>query len=169
MGTVIKLHIHARTAVLRGSRAASTSSVIPFTRRFFASSSTKNQLAVGIKPMTDLSIPRSSAIEQILPHRQLSVSSQNANGVDMPVTSKTIGRRLLRTRQALKLSQAEFCRQIGVERNLYNPFEKGRRRITIDVAMKIRDRYGVTLDWIYAGDPHALPSGLYHQLVASAA
>jgi len=37
------------------------------------------------------------------------------------------------------------------------------------VAMKIRDRYGVTLDWIYAGDPHALPSDLYHQLVASAA
>jgi transcriptional regulator with XRE-family HTH domain len=103
------------------------------------------------------------------PLRQPSVSSQNANGVDMPVTPKTIGRRLLRTRQALKLSQAEFCRQIGVERNLYNPFEKGRRRITIDVAMKIRDRYGVTLDWIYAGDPHALPSGLYHQLVASAA
>ena len=68
----------------------------------------------------------------------------------MPVTPKTIGRRLLRTRQALKLSQAEFCRQIGVERNLYNPFEKGRRRITVDVAMKIRDRYGVTLDWIYA-------------------
>jgi transcriptional regulator with XRE-family HTH domain len=67
------------------------------------------------------------------------------------------------------LSQAEFCRQVGVERNLYNPFEKGRRRITIDVAMKIRDRYGVTLDWIYAGDPRALPSGLYHQLVASAA
>jgi len=169
MGTVIKLHIHARTAVLRGSRAASTSSVIPFTRRFFASSSTKNQLAVGIRPMTDLSIPRSSAIEQIPPGRQPSVPSQNANGVDMPVTPKTIGRRLLRTRQALKLSQAEFCRQIGVERNLYNPFEKGRRRITIDVAMKIRDRYGVTLDWIYAGDPHALPSDLYHQLVASAA
>jgi len=41
-------------------------------------------------------------------------------------------------------------------------------RITIGVAMKIRDRYGVTLDWIYAGDPHALPSDLYHQLVASA-
>jgi transcriptional regulator with XRE-family HTH domain len=111
----------------------------------------------------------SSAIEQMPPLRQPPVSSQNANGVDMPVTPKTIGRRLLRTRQALKLSQAEFCRQIDVERNLYNPFEKGRRRITIDVAMKIRDRYGVTLDWIYAGDPHALPSGLYHQLVASAA
>src|SRR6516165_3551222 len=136
MGTVIKF---ARTAVLRGSRAASTSSVFPFTRRFFASSSTKNQLPVGIMPMTDLSRRRSAAIEQIPPGRQPSVPSQNANGVDMPVTPKTISRRLLRTRQALKLSQAEFCRQIGVERNLYNPFEKGRRRITIDVAMKIRD------------------------------
>jgi transcriptional regulator with XRE-family HTH domain len=97
------------------------------------------------------------------------VSSQNANGVDMPMTPKDIGRRLLRTREALGLSQAEFCRQIGVERNLYNPFEKGRRRITIDVAMKIRDRYGITLDWTYAGDPHALPSALYHKLVASVA
>src|SRR6516162_8088365 len=51
-------------------------SVISFARRFFASSSTKNQLAVGIEPMTDLSIPRSSAIEQIPPGRQPSVPSQ---------------------------------------------------------------------------------------------
>ena len=165
MGTVIKLRILARA----GSRAAGTSSVIPYARRFFASSSTKNHLAAGIEPR--VFTPRSSAIEQEPPTggRQPSALSQNANAVDMPTTSKNTGRRLLRTREALELSQAEFCRQIGVERNLYNPFEKGRRRITIDVAMKIRDRYGITLDWIYAGDPHALPSGLYHKLVASAA
>jgi ribosome-binding protein aMBF1 (putative translation factor) len=175
MGTVIRLH--ARTPVLRGSRAAGTCRVIPYTRRFFASSSTKNQLAAGIEPRvrpvetTDLVTPRSSAILQVPPSadRQPSMSSQNANGVDMPMTPKNVGRRLLRTREALGLSQAEFCRQIGVERNLYNPFEKGRRRITIGVAMKIRDRYGITLDWIYAGEPHALPSDLYHKLVASAA
>jgi DNA-binding XRE family transcriptional regulator len=167
MGTVIKLHILAR-AVLCGSRAARTSSVIPYTRRFFASSSTKNQLAAGIEPR--VFTPRSSAIEQAPPTagRQPGALSQNANGVNMPMTKNT-GRRLLRTREALELSQAEFCRQIGVERNLYNPFEKGRRRITIDVAMKIRDRYGITLDWIYAGDPHALPSHLYRKLVVLAA
>ena len=206
MGTVIKLHIHARTAVLRGSSSASTSRVIPFTRRFFANSSTNNQLAAGIEPRarhvetTDLFTPRSSAIPQVPPSastmsstvgnagrtlvsatrtfeeteqlftgRQSSVPSRNANGVDMPMTPKNIGRRLVKTREALRLSQAEFCRQIGVERNLYNPFEKGRRRITIDVAMKIRDRYGVTLDWIYAGDPHALPSDLYQKLASIAA
>jgi DNA-binding XRE family transcriptional regulator len=164
MGTVIKLHILPRA----GSRAAGTSSVIPYARRFFASSSTKNQLAAGIEPR--VFTPRSSAIEQAPPTagRQPGALSQNANGVNMPMTKNT-GRRLLRTREALELSQAEFCRQIGVERNLYNPFEKGRRRITIDVAMKIRDRYGITLDWIYAGDPHALPSHLYRKLVVLAA
>jgi len=51
---------------------------------------------------------------------------------------KSIGRRLRKTREALGLSQAEFCRQIGVQRNLYNPFEKGRRRITIDVVPRRR-------------------------------
>src|SRR5262249_60256145 len=45
---------------------------------------------------------------------------------------------LRKTREALGLSQAEFCRQIGVQRNLYNPFEKGRRRITIDVVPRRR-------------------------------
>src|SRR5262249_8869917 len=138
----------ARAAVLCGSGAAGTSSVIPYTRRFS---------------------PRSSAIEQVPPSVGPSALSQNANGVDMPRTPQNTGWWLVRSREALELSQAEFCRQSGVERTLYNPFEKGRRRITIDVAMKIRDRYGITLDWIYAGDPHALPSGLYPKLVASAA
>ena len=39
-----------------------------------------------------VSIPRSSAIEQIPPRSQPSVWSQNANGVDMPVIPKTVGR-----------------------------------------------------------------------------
>jgi transcriptional regulator with XRE-family HTH domain len=51
-----------------------------------------------------------------------------------------------------------------VQRNLYNPFEKGRRRITIDVATKIRDRYGISLDWIYCADQRVLPSDLYQKL-----
>jgi transcriptional regulator with XRE-family HTH domain len=87
----------------------------------------------------------------------------------MPETKKTIARRLLRTREALELSQAEFCRQIGVEKNLYNPFEKGRRRITLDIAFLIRARYGVSLDWIYCGDPSHLPAFLAERLRADAA
>jgi ribosome-binding protein aMBF1 (putative translation factor) len=94
---------------------------------------------------------------------------QDTNSGDMPRRAKSIGRRLLKTREALGLSQAEFCRRIGVQRNLYNPFEKGRRRITIDVATKIRDRYGISLDWIYCADQRALPSDLYQKLASIAA
>ena len=100
---------------------------------------------------------------------ELSALPQGTNGGDMPSGAKSIGRRLLKTREALGLSQAEFCRQIGVQRNLYNPFEKGRRRITIDVATEIRDRYGISLDWIYCGDQRALPSDLYQKLASIAA
>ena len=191
MGTVIKWHIHARTAVLRGSRAARTSSVIPFTRRFFAISSTKNQLAAGIEARArHVETPSESTMSstvwnmrqtsvgaartcqdfgQMFTASELSALPQGTNGGDMPSGAKSIGRRLLKTREALGLSQAEFCRQIGVQRNLYNPFEKGRRRITIDVATKIRDRYGISLDWIYLADQRALPSDLYQKLASIAA
>jgi len=40
---------------------------------------------------------------------------------------------------------------------------------TIDVTTKIRDRYGISLDWIYCGDQRALPSDLYQKLASIAA
>jgi ribosome-binding protein aMBF1 (putative translation factor) len=152
MGTVIELRIHVRRPVLREGSSANTARVIPFTGRFVANSSANNQSAAGIEP-------------QVRP----SVSTTSLNNGDMSRTAKNIGRRLCRTREALGLSQAEFCRQIGVERNVYNPFEKGRRRITLEVATKIRDRYGISLDWIYLADQRALPSDLYQKLASNAA
>lgn len=74
---------------------------------------------------------------------------------------KSIGKRLVRTREALGYSQAQFCREIGIERNQYNPFEKGRRRITVDVALLILDRFEISLDWIYAGRKMGLPAHLH--------
>jgi transcriptional regulator with XRE-family HTH domain len=85
-------------------------------------------------------------------------------------TVKHISRRLIDTRKALGFSsQAEFCKEIGVEKNVYNPFEKGKRRITVDVALKIRKRFNIPLDWIYAGDPAALPVHVYRQIGSVAA
>jgi len=55
------------------------------------------------------------------------------------------------------LAQAEFCRQIGVQKNAYNPFERGYRLITVATALKIKQRFGVSLDWIY-GTIEASPS-----------
>jgi transcriptional regulator with XRE-family HTH domain len=77
--------------------------------------------------------------------------------------------RLLRTRTALGLSQAEFCRQIGVKKNVYNPFERGRRQITVEVATMICERFGLSLDWIYRGDVSRLPAELFQRLHQPAA
>jgi ribosome-binding protein aMBF1 (putative translation factor) len=107
MGTVIELRIHVRRPVLGESSAADTAGVIPFTGRFVANSGANNQLAAGIE-------------RQVRP----SASTTSSNNGDMLRTAKNIGRRLRRTREALGLPQAEFCRQIGVERNVYNPFER---------------------------------------------
>lgn len=82
----------------------------------------------------------------------------------MADSTKVIAKRLLSTRQALGLSQVEFCAQIDVAKNVYNPFETGKRRITVDVAMKIRGRFGISLDWIYCGEVGRLPVELVTKL-----
>lgn len=88
----------------------------------------------------------------------------------MAESIKDIGKRLVATREALGfMSQIDFCKEIGVEKNIYNPFEKGRRRITIDVAIKVRRRFKIPLDWVYCADASHLPGTLYAKLERLAA
>jgi hypothetical protein len=79
-------------------------------------------------------------------------------------------KRLRETRLALGYgNQAEFCREIGIERNVYNPFEKGRRPITIDAAKAIKSRFRLKLDWIIDGDLEAVSPKLLRKMHRSAA
>lgn len=78
---------------------------------------------------------------------------------------EAIGRRLVAAREALGiLSQAELCRALRVGLSQWNQFETGERRITIDIALKLKHRYGITTDWIYDGDPSMLPFKLHQQI-----
>jgi len=79
---------------------------------------------------------------------------------------KAQAKRLIATRGALGYadSQLEFCRQIGIEKNVYNPFEKAKRPITVDAARKIKRRFLVPLDWTIDGDPAYLPNHLARKL-----
>lgn len=51
-------------------------------------------------------------------------------------------------------SQTQFCELIRVSKTVYNPFEQpdNKRVITLDVAGRIRERFGVPTDWIYYGN-----------------
>jgi transcriptional regulator with XRE-family HTH domain len=82
----------------------------------------------------------------------------------VPIDLRQIAARLTLLRKALRLSQAELCRQTEIAPNQWNQFETGKRRITLEVAAKLKERYGASLDWIYVGDSAGIPQALLGQL-----
>ncbi len=73
--------------------------------------------------------------------------------------------RAKRTRLALGFAtQKAFCEASGVRYDLYGACERGQRRLSLDVALKIRDKLGIPLDWIYCGDDSRLPAALRTEL-----
>jgi len=75
-----------------------------------------------------------------------------------------IGDRLRRAREALEMSQADLCRAIGVKANRWSQYESGERQITLPIAMKLADEFGITLDWIYRSDAAGLPLELHKKI-----
>lgn len=68
-----------------------------------------------------------------------------------------VGRRLRLTREALRLTQREFAGAAEIATNTYGQYETGARLISPKRAVELCDRWGLTLDWIYRGDPGDLP------------
>ena len=63
--------------------------------------------------------------------------------------------------------QADFARWLGINKQTWGNYEKSGLRPGIDEAQKIAKRTGVTLDWIYMGDPRFLPLSLGGRLEES--
>lgn len=68
-----------------------------------------------------------------------------------------IGNRLKAARLALGLSQKELYDAIGVKAATWNHWETGKRMPDPMSMAELYRRHGVTMEWIYAGDPKALP------------
>lgn len=85
---------------------------------------------------------------------------------DLPQTSgEAIGKRLRLLRQSSGLSQTTWARQIaGLTAQAWNNYERGRARISLDVALVLNRRVGVSLDWIFCGELAGLPLGLAVQM-----
>jgi ribosome-binding protein aMBF1 (putative translation factor) len=78
----------------------------------------------------------------------------------MAETLKSLAARLKTTREALELSAAELCRRIDCKANRWSQYEGGERKITLEVANALCDEFGLSLDWIYRGNPAQLPHAL---------
>lgn len=55
------------------------------------------------------------------------------------------------------MEQAEFAERAGIARNAYNQYEQAKRLPRVDVAAKLCNTYGLTLDWIFLGNLAGLP------------
>lgn len=115
---------------------------------------------------TVLSMPLDSS-------RIVNLSSLHASAVDYCQAGRfdsgrmeplrTTADRLRATREILEPGHggaSALCEKIECSTTRWSNFEGGKRRITLDVAVKLCDRYGLTLDWIYRGDPSGLPQRL---------
>lgn len=80
-----------------------------------------------------------------------------------------IAARLEATRRVLDLSQTQLCLRAGLATNTYNQWERGKGRPQLDEAMKLCDTFGLTLDWIYRGDPSGLPYSIASEIIQSSA
>ncbi|MBB3996900.1 helix-turn-helix transcriptional regulator [Aureimonas pseudogalii] len=77
---------------------------------------------------------------------------------------RAIGQRLIQTRAALGMSQADFARFLDFSTAALSNYETGLRRPNLDQAFVIVRRTGVTLDWIYFGDRSGLPLRLAEKI-----
>ena len=58
------------------------------------------------------------------------------------------------------MTQHEYAASIGVKRPAYSLWEAGTHRLSLDGALAIRKKYGVSLDFMYDGNDDALPMTL---------
>jgi transcriptional regulator with XRE-family HTH domain len=91
------------------------------------------------------------------------MGSKKRDGVDGHAAD--VGRRLRQTRAALGIEDLqEFGEAAGLEQSLYNRFDNGKRLLTLQAAMKLCERYQLTLDWLYRGIDSGLPRHLSDDL-----
>ena len=87
--------------------------------------------------------------------------------VTVPYAPAEVGKRIVALREALGRTQADFARDLDVKPQELNAWEKGERRPSIAKALPMVAMHGVTLDWLFLGDPSNLPHRVAKLVLAS--
>lgn len=89
------------------------------------------------------------------------------NSVMLVRSPVDVAYRLQIAQEILGLKAAELCRLTGIKPNQWSQFLNPdmKRRITLEAAYKIKDEFGITLEWIYDGDRNRLPAHFVKRLL----
>lgn len=71
-----------------------------------------------------------------------------------------IALRLRWHRELMGMTQADYAAQIKLKRARYSLWETGDHRLSLDGALALRKRWGLSLDFMYEGIDDALPMTL---------
>lgn len=71
-----------------------------------------------------------------------------------------IAERLKWHREITGLNQADYATSIGFKRSAYSLWEAGTHRLSLDGGLALRNKYGLSLDFMYEGIADALPMTL---------
>lgn len=63
-----------------------------------------------------------------------------------------VARRLIAVREHFDRSQSDFANDLHLAKNTLNGYETGERPLTLQTAKRIRDRFGISSDWLLYGD-----------------
>jgi transcriptional regulator with XRE-family HTH domain len=69
----------------------------------------------------------------------------------MTVRCKELAARLKLTREALGWSQVDLCAHIGISPQVWNNVETGDNNLSLTNAVRLSQKTGLPLDWIYFG------------------
>lgn len=63
------------------------------------------------------------------------------------------------------MGSGEFADGAKIRENTYSQYESGERLPQVPFAVRLCERYELTLDWIYRGDPSGLKYNLADQII----
>jgi len=84
-----------------------------------------------------------------------------------PFHAEAVGERLKSLRLYHEKTQAEFSASVQIDPTSYGKIEKGMKPLKADMAYRIAERWGVSMDFLYRGRLTELPADLADSLIAS--
>lgn len=84
-----------------------------------------------------------------------------------PFDPAEVGRRLTALRQHYGKTRGEFAASVEIDPTSYGRIEKGLKPLKADMAFRIAERWGVSMDFLYRGRLTELPSSLADSLMAN--
>ena len=80
----------------------------------------------------------------------------------------SVGRRLSNLRHALGLTQRQFAEILNITGPRWANYEVGTSRIPVDIALRLVEKWEVSLDWIYYGNGAIMPKQMLEAIKAVA-